>query len=201
MRLFSFGAAALLLTLAGCKNDESGGDDTDGSSDSNSGSDSSVDSNSTSDVECGDTPTTPAPGSGPAACLTAELQCGDTVTHTTTGGTTVLDAGYSSGSWSCIGSDPLTADYSGPERRYWVTAPAGVEPVLTLTSDCDLTMKVVRVASPCPSEGQQVDCSDATGDFDERIQTATLFPDFSYEVIVESVDGGEGAFTLDYHCP
>lgn len=194
--------AALVFCLAftGCKNDD--GSDT-GPAGTDSGSDSGNTGDSgTSDVTCSDTPATPAPGNGVLAeCLTAELACGESVTHATTGGTTVLDAGYATGNWACTGSDPLTGDFSAPERRYWVTAPGDSEPVLTLTSDCDLTMKVVRVTTPCPLESHSVDCSDASGAYTDRVQTSTLFPGFTYEVIIDGVDGGEGAFTLDYDCP
>lgn len=189
----------LALSLFACNGDNGGGSDTDGGSD-NGNDDNGTDSGSNTG-QCDDTPSTPAPGSGPAACYTAELDCGDSVTHTTTGGETNLSEGYSTGAWACIGSDPLTADYSAPERRYTFSAPEGTEPVVTLESDCNLTMKVLRRSTGCPTDASQVTCWDAVGDFDESIQTHTFFPGLDYEIIVEGVDGGEGAFTLDIVCP
>lgn len=189
----------LAVALIACNNggDGNNGNDTDPGGDDTS---SSTDSGS-SNVECGDSPSTPAPGSGSATCLTADLQCGDSVTHTTTGGNTDLEAGYQSGAWACIGSDPLTADYSAPERRYKFTSPGDSEAVATLESGCDLTMKVVQTSNSCPADGTQVNCWDAEGDFDERVQTHTFYPGLDYEIIIEGVDGGEGAFTLSIACP
>ena len=182
----------LVLCLSACTS--GGGPDT-----GNFSTDDSTGSNP--NAQCGDTPETPAPGSGPDECHTAELVCGDQVTHTTVGGQTLLSEGYNSGEWACIGSDPLTADYSGPERRYYFTAPEGIEPTVTLNSRCDLTLKVVRAtAQTCPTDDSQVACWDAQGAYTDRIQSHTFFPGYSYEIIVESVDGSEGAFTLDIEC-
>ncbi|TNE85504.1 MAG: hypothetical protein EP330_25815 [Deltaproteobacteria bacterium] len=189
---------ALALALIACNGNGGGDEDTDATTDSSGGD---TGNNNTSTAQCDDDPATPAPGSGPATCLTAELSCGDSVTHTTTGGNEDLADGYQSGAWACIGSDPLTADYSGPERRYRFVAPDGVEPTVTLDSRCDLTMKIVRGESACPTDDTQVSCWDAEGDYTDRVQTHTFFPGLTYEIIVESVDGSEGAYTLSIDCP
>ena len=152
------------------------------------------------ELTCRDLPITPPPGSGSGACITADLACGDTVVHTNFGGGTQLDDEYSTSAWGCVGSDPLVSDYSGPERRYWLSAPEDRLSTIALESDCDLTMKIVRLASPCPVDGQSVDCSDAVGAFDESRQSWELFPGFDYEIIVESVNGSIGGYSLSYTC-
>lgn len=152
------------------------------------------------ELTCRDIPLTPPPGSGSGACITADLNCGDTVVHTNWGGDSQLDDEYRTSDWGCVGSDPLIADYSGPERRYWLRAPEDQLSTVVLESDCDLTMKIVRLAEPCPVDGQSVDCSDAVGAFDEGRQSWEVFPGFDYEIIVESVDGAIGGYSLSYSC-
>lgn len=211
-------SAAFYLAFASlfgaCNGDLQPVDDTNGtdpatgtgtSSDTGTGSDTGSDTSTGSDtgttqpVGCDATPTTPAPNAL-GTCHTAELFCGDHIEHTTVGGST----DYSSSTyeaWQCFGQWGIGKDYSAPERSYFIAAPPGTQPVVTLTTKChNFTLRQVMVSAfdECPNNANLPVCEGSRSSGADL--STTLFPGYNYMIVVDGIDGAQGAFSLDVVC-
>jgi hypothetical protein len=183
---------------------EDGSDSGSGSGDDASGSGESGDSGSEPGrVDC--TPGAVAPDANLDTCVSDYLSCGDSVIGTTEGGNSVMDANdYVS--WYCT---PLPdGDYSGSERTYQITIPAGQKATFVLESPCDdldifvLRWELWQSNEQCPDYGNSV--IECEADDSREGGTVEVFADPSrdtnYLVMIDGPDAEQVAFALDATC-
>ncbi len=172
-----------------------------GSGTSSGGSGTSGGTSMTSEIDCDNPPSSPAPDS--SSCVTQTLSCGESLEgHVSGGDSRVSGADYAS-SWAC--APVATSTYAGTERMFEFEHPGtGGNATIRLESPCgdlDLFTAHWEDTSDCLRSGVSVgecDASTSTGQVDEV--TIWNSSPRRYIVVVENIDGEEHPFSLSASC-